>query len=134
MCELPDTKRARLISAPDFTYPSGYLKGSKTVDPLHFIRALAFSKYLRNQAEFSEALQAAQEFDCPELDDAKRDSSRDPGYGSLLRVAERVDVVDLLLHRREFAADYEHDTLIAVNVFSDSSPSSGEEFQGIFSG
>ena len=44
---------------------------------------------------------------------------------------QKCDVLDMLLLRRFFAACYEFDTLFSVNIWSDSSPASGEELQGI---
>jgi hypothetical protein len=42
-----------------------------------------------------------------------------------------VDVVDMLLDRRRFLADRIHDRIEAINLYSDGSPNTGLEFQGM---
>ena len=109
-------------------------RGEQTeVDPLHVMRAIGFARFLRDTQHFSEAMLAAHEFECGDTEDmeVERDSSNDPSRHALQLAASRMDLVDCLLHRREFQADYEHDTLFAINAFSDGSPSSGEELQGM---
>lgn len=112
---------------------TGYRHEQTEVDPLHVMRAIGFSRLLRDTKHFSDAMQAAHEFECGDTGDmeVERDSSDDPSRHALQLVASRLDLADCLLHRREFQADYEHDTLFAINAFSDGSPSSGEELQGM---
>ena len=76
-------------------------------------------------------MQQAQNYECPELEDQKRDTSVDPRKPGLVRAFEQIDVVDCLLHRRRFRADFAHDNLLAINLFSDKSPNSGDELQGM---
>ena len=114
-----------------FQHRTGLRQQQNAMDPLHIITAIGFSRFLRDQQHFSEALQAAQDYDRPDLDGALRERSDDPHRSSLDLAFRRMDLVDCLLHRREFQADHIHDNLVAVNVYSDASPNSGEELQGM---
>ena len=102
-----------------------------SVDPLVLIRAAGFARYLRDMRDFRPALQAADAFERPATEDELRDTSSDPCRSLLATTFQRLDIVDCLIHRRRFAADFEHDTLVSINVYSDSSPNAGEEIQGM---
>ena len=126
--ELPNGADA--LTSPHGRQITGSLKNvtrQTSMDPIHITRAVGFSRFLREQQHFGAALQAAHDYEHPELEDVADDPSR----FSLDDAFSRLDMVDCLLHRREFHADYVHDTLVAINAFSDSSPNSGEELQGM---
>ena len=62
---------------------------------------------------------------------AQRDASADPGPTTFERGEARLDVLDMLLLRRRWKADRLNDNVIAVNLYSDSSPVTGSELQGM---
>ena len=81
--------------------------------------------------DFSEAMGDAHVVDHPDEGAEDRDASKDVKRASLLEAQGKLDVVSMLLHRRQFHADRVHDRIDAIQLFSDSSPNSGSEFQGM---
>jgi hypothetical protein len=55
----------------------------------------------------------------------------DPSRSNLDRGASRLDLVDMLLLRRRFAADRSIDRVQSIHLYSDASPVTGEELQGM---
>jgi hypothetical protein len=78
---------------------------------------------------FSRAMAAGHSFDKP--GEAKRSALTDPGHSTWDRSSRRLDAVDILLERRRFRADRLFDMIIAITAFTDSSPTTSEEFQGM---
>jgi len=101
------------------------------IKPLKLIRAVYFSDYLKDQRDFTRAMGAAHAFDHTDDESGDRDCSKDPSTSSLRRTLKKLDILDCLLWRREFAAAQELDLLFSVNLFTDSSPVSGYELQGL---
>ena len=99
-------------------------------DPLQLILGLDFANFLRNKAEFSAALDAAERFRCG-WDAPPRPNDGDQQKRTLARTAEALDIVGMSLQRREFRADRLTNSVRAVNLFTDSSPTTGEEIQGM---
>jgi len=104
---------------------------AKEIDPLKLLNALFFSKFLKCQDDFSRAMGAANAYDHPDQDPEDRDDSKDPHGMSLHRAMSRLDLLDCLLHRREFHAYAMFDSIFAINLFTDSSPVAGHEMQGM---
>ena len=100
-------------------------------DPLRLIRGVFFSNFLKRQRDFSAAMGAAHAFDHSDAESGDRDASKDPGGETLRRTLSRLDVLDCLLWRREFRASRIKDSLLAVNLYTDSSPVGGHELQGL---
>jgi hypothetical protein len=127
--ELPE-RCALLAHVDEGTRVVGPLKCHREVDPLNLLLGLQFGSFLRNQHQFSSALAAANKYehgwDAPE-----RDPTRDPSRMTLARAAGKLDVVGLLLMRRELRADRLLDLVLSFNLFSDSSPTTSEELQGM---
>ena len=73
---------------------------------------------------------AAKKFDAPK-DAPPRDGTFDPSHASFERGASKLDVVDCLIERRRFRADREFGTISGIQIYSDSSPVTGEELQGM---
>ena len=103
--------------------------GTHDVDPIRLLEGLDFAQYLRSPKYLSDAMCASTRFDAPQ--GPRRDSAADPGATSFERVAQKLDVVDMLLERRAWEADRATDNVQAVNLYSDSSPVTGEELQGM---
>ena len=80
---------------------------------------------------FSAAMNAANRFDHPDSDMDSRDDKADPRRTGLDNTVRKLDVMDLLLFRRKLHADAAHDMIVAINLYSDSSPVSGSEIQGM---
>ena len=127
MTDLPASKRARFAS--NMSRPLwGSAKGV-ILDPIRIIQALLFARHLRCFAEFSSALDDAISYENPDCE--ARSSSSDPSTASLFRGLERLDVVCMLLRRRQFKSWRLNDALRCINIYTDASPVTGEEFQGI---
>ena len=73
---------------------------------------------------------AGYRYDNPDCSEA-RAGITDPGSSTFERAAARLDALDLLLERRRWAADRECDLVRSVTLYSDSSPVTGEELQGM---
>ena len=63
--------------------------------------------------------------------DARRDPDTGPRATSFERAALKLDIVECLLERRAWAADRATDNVVAVSLYSDSSPVTGGELQGM---
>jgi len=126
--EMP-TARRRVEPQPG-RQGTGALRNRKEVDPLHLVRALFFARHLNDAREFTEAVDDAHDYEHAG-DGSKRDSSVDPSRTSIDRGMQKLDITDLLLHRRELHADAKTDNLVAVSLFSDASPTTGTEVQGM---
>jgi len=101
-------------------------------DPIKSIRAVDFSRFLRCTADFSEALEAAATYNLdPDTDPAPRDSSDDPCRSGLMNARAKMDIVGLNLDRRQFHAEMRADSVRSINVFTDGSPVTGSELQGM---
>ena len=127
-CELP-RKRARENLTVEEAVEG--IVGVGEIDPLLLIKGLNFSHLLRDQDDFTDALNRAHDFDAPSDLEGTRDSSRDPSTSTLRRAAGRLDVVGCLIQRRQFKANRLCDRVLGFNLFSDASPVTGEEFQGM---
>ena len=91
---------------------------------------LNFSRLLRNQENFEEALDEGHRFDCSDSE-AVRPRRKKVGPSSLYRGFKRLDILQCLLHRRQWHADRILDSITAVTLMTDSSPTTGLEFQGM---
>jgi len=106
-------------------------RGKTDIDPIILINGLGFSRFLKSQRDFSDALQAAHEYEHPDDLEAERDRTKDPVRATLMHSMKKLDCIDLLLLRRRMRADMIHDNILACNLYSDSSPVSGTEIQGM---
>ena len=106
-------------------------RGRPELDPIAKINALIFPQYVKATKDFSAAANACHDYDHGDDPDNRRDDSGDPKRTSLDHAAEMLDVVDMLLWRRQFHADRICDLIRAISVFTDSSPVTGEELQGM---
>ena len=106
-------------------------------DPVRIVHALAFARWLRSPKYFVVALDDAVDYllhdagsDSDET--VRRNSATGPkGARSLRRHFARADVVCMNLTRR-FFRQWRHDgSLRAINIFSDASPVTGKELQGM---
>jgi len=102
-----------------------------TADPIRLIKGLRFADYLKDHAKFSEAMAASRDFDAPSADEGARDASRDPKSTKLRTAYKLLDVTGMLIQRREIKADRLCNRAQSINLYSDSSPVTGEEFQGM---
>jgi len=80
-------------------------------------------------AFFSKVMAKAHAYDNPDAE--PRDASADPGRSSWDRREAELDVVDMLIQRRQFHADRVSDAIASIHLFSDASPVTGEELQGM---
>ena len=96
------------------------------------LRGLSVAQYLRSSKFFSKVMGAASRFDA---DDGSRvpprEGKHDPSRKTLDRNAAKLDVVDCLLERRALRADRQFDTARSIHLYTDGSPVTGEELQGM---
>ncbi len=88
------------------------------------LNAIGFSRFLRKQSDFSDALDEADLY-ISSQDPAfaiPRNQQIDPAARTLGRARARLDVVSMLLQRRLFQQARADDNLVGVNVYSDASP------------
>eukprot|EP00959_Pyramimonas_sp_CCMP1952_P397308 8324620-Pyramimonas_sp.AAC.2 len=108
----------------------GFSHKRPAIDPMNLLRVLFFARHLHDCRNFSEAMADAREYAHTDAG-AARDSSGDPKRSSIARGMERLGIMDLLLLRREFRADCARDNTVAIQLFSDASPTTGTEIQGM---
>ena len=77
----------------------------------------------------TKAMNASKQFDEPK--GPQRDDSCDPSSVSFERATSRIDIVDMLMERRRFQADRLVDNVESVHLYSDSSPVTHSELQGM---
>ena len=109
---------------------------NKVYDPVSILRQINFCKHLRNTAEMDEALEAAIDAVCPDagLKQLVRVWQPEIGKKSMLFVNRlKLEPCAMLLERREFKALFEcrRDQLQSAHLFTDGSPVSGQELQGM---
>ena len=98
-------------------------------DPVRLLDACRFAKFLRAAKDFTEALNAGHRYDHGRASEP-RDATHDVVGTTILKVKGRFDVVDCLIMRRQFKADRNRDAIVHITLYSDSSPTTGEELQG----
>ena len=126
--EMPPEKRRR--TATGSGAPAGRTKPE--IDPILQIKAITFSRHLKAQRDYEEALDDAWAVDHDsEEDEPQSKKIKRASKNTLFRAFSKMDAVNVLLHRREWRAERIHDTIEAVNVLTDSSPTSGLEYQGM---
>jgi len=125
-CELPKLKRKANDDVPEVAPAK-----RPAIDPIRLIKGLRFAHLLRDTATFSEGMAAAHDFDAKSEDEGTRDAVNDPGKSTLRRAYAKLDVTGILIQRRQMKADRLADRVMAVNIFSDASPVTGEELQGM---
>ena len=81
----------------------------------------------------SSALGAANAHDASssERDADDRDATNDDRRTSVERAKAKLDVLSCSLDRREFHADCIHDAIDAIHLYTDASPTTGLEMQGM---
>ena len=101
-------------------------------DPVKLIQAIDFQHYLRDEGKFTQAMAAGRRYDADTSDEEEAPAPKkvDPSKSTRQRARHRVDVVSMLLERREFQEWYERDLVRSVQVYSDASPVVGVELQG----
>ena len=99
-------------------------------DPVKLFRGLNVVQYLRSSRFFGKVMDAQHHYKHG-FHAAPRDASSDPSRTAYDRAASRLDMVDMLIDRRIFAADRKFDRIASIHLYSDSSPVTGEELQGM---
>ena len=130
LLELPQTRKrpqAEVAEQP----PRKSTRFGRTFDALKLINSVAFALHLRKVDDFPEAMLDAKRVDHPDGDEATRDASGDPGTTTLFRAARRMDILGMNLERRIWHQEVLEDSVDAINVYSDSSPVTGTEIQGM---
>lgn len=129
LLELPAKRRKPDGSSDSVFDPS--LVDSKQ-DSLRIINACAAASHLRQVERFGEAMLDAKRYEENDFDGhIVRDASQDPGKSTLLRSAKRLDLVGMALERRIWAQEVADNEVEACVVYSDASPVTGEEIQGM---
>jgi len=126
--ELPRAKRCRKADRSTGEPNKGKIAD---IDPVRMIKALTLSTLLRSQRDFKTALTAARGWEAADSDDDGAVPDDAVHASSLWRGFARCDITYMLLFRREWYADFLHDLIECITIFTDSSPNSGLEFQGM---
>jgi hypothetical protein len=126
--DLPE-KRQRLLDQDPPNGSGDEVVAKKGKDPLKMLMALDVCKYLEAVQDFSEAGTAWENFGRGY--EAPRNTSQDPSRASLQRARQKVDIVAMLLERREYRAAVVSGRLLALNIYTDASPVMGVEIQGL---
>jgi len=130
MLELP-TKRPRHDRLEGDAPVQPSVEGTKK-DPLRIINAVAFARHLRQQEAFSDAMLDAKRYEENDFTgEVTRDASNDPHKTVLLKASKRLDLVGMAIERRLWHKEVGDDEVEAVVCYSDSSPVTGEEIQGM---
>ena len=127
VCELPQRKRRRAGADTAEEPPP---RRRCVLDPIRQLKAMLFSRHLKSQHDFAEAMADAFAFQ-RNAEPEDRDRSRDVSRATLDRGAGRLDALGCLLHRRTWHADRMADAIECVNLVTDASPNSGFELQGM---
>jgi len=126
-----DLPRAVKRAAEEPQQPKFPTRFGQHKDPLKVVNAVAFSLHLRSVADFGEALDDARRFERGDEEPDERDRSEDPSRTALLKGAARLDVVGMIVERRLWHQEVMDDCVDAINCYSDSSPVTGAEIQGM---
>ena len=128
------SKRAMAPREPPDPVPNNMpQKLRKRHDPMKLIAGLNFSRHTPKL--LTEALGAAHEYEAVAKDAEELPPERiggdDPSRDSLERGRARLDVVSMLIQRRQWERYAAEDEVQSVHIFSDASPVTGEELQGM---
>ena len=127
------TKQARTRQYGLGIWRPGLAVQQNRCNPVKLIHAISLSTKLRSVHVLSEALLDAAYFDADSDDDDEidRDTSRDPGHTVLAQARQRLDIVGMNIQRRIFHQEMSEDAIEGIACFSDASPVTGEEIQGM---
>ena len=115
-----------------FTHVRGAGRGATEVDPIRLVHAVSVCQHLRATKLFVEAVDDAYDYIFLEDDEAPvRNKANDPTRTGLQAAMARVDVVAMLLSRRQFRQWRQAGVVRSINVYSDASPVTGTELQGM---
>jgi len=96
------------------------------------LNAVAFANHLRDTDAFGEALLDAKRYEGDESEEEiTRDRSNDPCTSTLIKAASKLDCVGMLIERRIWHEEVAGDLVKSINAFSDASPVTGAEIQGM---
>ena len=129
LLELPKAKRARGVSTTSGMGRDAEDPSRQDRDPLEMLNGLDFVQYLRSGRFFFESDGRFEKYDNPSAE--PRSGIYDPDGATFQRAASKLDMVDMLVERRTWRADRIFDRVAAIHLFSDSSPVTGEELQGM---
>jgi len=128
LLELPSSAEAFTVP----TLPPKTRLGKTIVDkdPVKTLTGLDLCQYLRDVRFFTPAANASHTYDHG-LAAPKRDTSKDCSRTHFERSKYILDVVDMQMDRRQHHADRIFDRIESIQLFTDSSPVTGEELQGM---
>ena len=102
-------------------------------DPVKLFGASCVTHLLRDETNFGNVIDLSHDYNRDPSDDEapKRDKSSDPGPKALRIARQKVDPVLCLLERRECQKWMEQGVIDTIHVYSDASPVTGVELQGM---
>ena len=109
-----------------------HVRSRKTIDPIRLVHALDVTQHLRMPDLFEKVLEASQDYLA--LDAGERvehDYYKDPKKFVLQQSQARSDVLEMLLNRRRFKQWRADDAVKSMHLYSDGSPVTGDELQGM---
>ena len=129
---LPPLKRRQVGQPQGQQVPDDEESELGNLDPVRLLDAVSFSLKLRQVQEYSDALDDADRILNPSFEERPaRDRSGDASRSTVLRAKVRVDAVGMSLGRRQFDQDRLDDSVQSIHGYTDSSPVTGAEFQGM---
>ena len=107
--------------------------GRTEIDPVRLVHAISICSHLRDVKYFSEVLDDTYDYLLLDGDNAlpERRRDNDPRRKTLQRAMARADMVCCSLTRRQFQRWRKDDAIRSINIYSDASPVTGSELQGI---
>ena len=118
-------------SIDDLRPPAKRTRWFDSFDPMKLLTACRYGSFLRSEHLFKESLDAAQSYNADVDEDVVvRDATLDPSRSTLMRARHKIDIVAILLERRELEAWRSLDMVRNINMYSDGSPVTGAELQG----
>ena len=109
--------------------------GKREVDPIRLVHAASICLHLRSTKLFEEAIDDSYDYIFLDHDGdtppPRRRKDQGPSHRQLQTALARIDVVAMLLTRRKFRRWRKLGCVRSINVYSDASPVTGEELQGM---
>ena len=128
-CELP-TREPPTTDDGTVGRPSA---AKRPIDPIRLIKGLRFAHLLRDTKCFEEGLDASDAYkaEVAGVAHVRPEGQNNPGTTTLRTAYGKVDTIGMLISRRQLKAERLANKVQAVNLFTDASPVTGEEMQGM---
>ena len=124
LLQIPPDRRRR---TPEANGDRPKPRQRESLDPVKMLLALNLVRMCRQTADLSNVVHAADEYQAGDVLDEDPARKKDHGKSTLQRAMAKADCLGMLLDRRRFAMWKATAAIVAIQVFSDASPVTGEE-------